>query len=198
MSVGRRGTKVNFQWTGSNTNPNGNEGQGRAGSDRSNMVQINSRVLNVPRFYSSSDSDRLFQSREEATRYATVSSCTGNGPCNIQETLDDSPAYFTGGLKQFNEEKTYYYMSTRNNNFSNRSEKVPRPLPPSPPHFFFFDHCVQQASKLEEKKKASPHLTLVFLLRRARSPSPAAGATLRSRRCKTPSTSLFLSFPQTL
>ena len=27
-----------YRWTGSNTNPNNNDGQGRAGTDRSNMV----------------------------------------------------------------------------------------------------------------------------------------------------------------
>jgi len=32
------GDSVHFQWTGSNTNPNNNAGQGRAGSDRSNIV----------------------------------------------------------------------------------------------------------------------------------------------------------------
>ena len=29
------------RWTGSNTNPNNNDGQGQAGSDRSNMVLLN-------------------------------------------------------------------------------------------------------------------------------------------------------------
>ena len=29
---------MNFRWTGSNTNPNNNDGQGRQGTDRSNVV----------------------------------------------------------------------------------------------------------------------------------------------------------------
>lgn len=31
---------ISARWTGSNTNPNNNDGQGRAGTDRSNMVQL--------------------------------------------------------------------------------------------------------------------------------------------------------------
>ena len=34
------GDYVHIQWTGSNTNPNNNDGQGRAGSDRSNIVLL--------------------------------------------------------------------------------------------------------------------------------------------------------------
>ena len=119
-----RNTYINFQWTGSNTNPNGNDGQGRAGTDRTNMVQITDPVLNVPRFYSGDDSDRLFGDSNEAIRYATSGLCRADdGNCEIQETLDNAPAYFNGGLKQFTQSKTYYFMGTRNNNFSNRSEK---------------------------------------------------------------------------
>lgn len=32
------------RWTGSNTNPNNNDGQGRAGTDRSNMVLLREQV----------------------------------------------------------------------------------------------------------------------------------------------------------
>lgn len=32
------------RWTGSNTNPNNNDGQGKAGSDRSNMVLLEEQV----------------------------------------------------------------------------------------------------------------------------------------------------------
>lgn len=31
-----------FRWTGSNTNPNNNDGQGKAGTDRSNVLLLNS------------------------------------------------------------------------------------------------------------------------------------------------------------
>ena len=34
-----QGTLLHFQWTGSDANNNGNAGNGRAGTDRSNLVQ---------------------------------------------------------------------------------------------------------------------------------------------------------------
>jgi len=37
-------TYVHFQWTGSDNNPNNNDGQGRAGTDRSNVVLIEKAV----------------------------------------------------------------------------------------------------------------------------------------------------------
>ena len=36
----RDGDCIHFQWTGSNTNPNNNDGQGKAGTDRSNVVML--------------------------------------------------------------------------------------------------------------------------------------------------------------
>ena len=38
----RQGTLLHFQWTGSDANNNGNAGNGRAGTDRSNLVQVRS------------------------------------------------------------------------------------------------------------------------------------------------------------
>ena len=38
--------------------------------------------------------------------------------------LNRAPAYFDGGVQRAPAVGTYRYMSTRNNNFSNRSQKV--------------------------------------------------------------------------
>ncbi len=35
---------INTRWTGSNTNPNNNDGQGQAGTDRSNLVLLREQV----------------------------------------------------------------------------------------------------------------------------------------------------------
>jgi hypothetical protein len=43
-----QGTFLHFQWTGSDANNNGNAGNGRAGTDRSNLVQIKDRSGNKP------------------------------------------------------------------------------------------------------------------------------------------------------
>jgi len=42
------GDLVHFQWTGSNNNPNGNDGEGTAGTDRSNVIQIADASVNYP------------------------------------------------------------------------------------------------------------------------------------------------------
>merc|ERR1711868_95427 len=39
---------VHFQWTGSNSNPNGNDGEGKAGSDRNNIVTVDAINWNIP------------------------------------------------------------------------------------------------------------------------------------------------------
>jgi hypothetical protein len=39
---------VHVQWTGSNSNPQGNDGQGVAGSDRNNFVQAGDGLVNYP------------------------------------------------------------------------------------------------------------------------------------------------------
>ena len=36
---------IHIQWTGSNTNPNNNDGQGTRGSDRSNILLLNPKVI---------------------------------------------------------------------------------------------------------------------------------------------------------
>merc|ERR1712014_536714 len=41
----QQGSYLHFGWTGSNTNPNNNDGQGKQGTDRSNIVP-----LRVPRY----------------------------------------------------------------------------------------------------------------------------------------------------
>jgi hypothetical protein len=40
------GDYVHFQWTGSNNNPQNNDGQGTAGTDRSNIVELRPAVYN--------------------------------------------------------------------------------------------------------------------------------------------------------
>jgi hypothetical protein len=42
---------------------------------------------------------------------------------NCAKLNDPKRAYFDGGVVQMKQAGTYYYMSSRNNNFSNRSQK---------------------------------------------------------------------------
>jgi len=59
----RAGDCIHFAWTGSNTNPNNNDGQGKQGTDRSNMV-----VLRIDQYnksaYSNFEWDMTFETGE--------------------------------------------------------------------------------------------------------------------------------------
>lgn len=129
------GSCVHFQWTGSNTNPNNNAGQGRQGSDRSNAVLMGTRQRDwkdergrqeVNGLWGSSypadlSSDFLGMSDALKQKMAILEPHFGG---ELSE-LDDAGVYFDSGLIPCKAESlgVYHYMSTRNNNFSNRSQK---------------------------------------------------------------------------
>jgi len=107
------GTCYHFQWCGSNTHNNGapggdgqtgDDGEGRGGSDRSNLVQM-------------AGMDQSYPVPYDTMRYE-------------DELLNNVSASFRAGLicclrddLSADEEKTFAFLSTRNNNFSNRSQK---------------------------------------------------------------------------
>ena len=101
---------VHWQWTGSNNNPN-NDGEGKARTDRSNVAQIKNLADNYPM---RPEDVTMFDSVAEVQEFATLG--------GTDKKLDDVDPYFNGGLKQMSR-GTYFYMCTRNNNFSNRSQK---------------------------------------------------------------------------
>ncbi|XP_074661734.1 protein DD3-3-like [Tubulanus polymorphus] len=129
------GEYVHFQWTGSNTNPNNNDGQGLAGTDRSNVV------LQRVQAYPEGDAGRkantfghwgrsypahldnatfLDMTRKEQTKLAFLKDHQFGGELS---ELDDAGTYFDLGPKKVTSTGTSYFMCTRNNNFSNRSQK---------------------------------------------------------------------------
>jgi len=134
---------VHFQWTGCDTNPQGNAGEGTAGTDRSNIVQISSMSVNVPASSSwlNTGTNALFPSTTLRTHmsYLDQTNCLSytdlqnkHGAANTNDIDTDvqncmkmnaASEYFDGGLVQMNSTGTYYYMSSRNNNFTNRSQK---------------------------------------------------------------------------
>jgi hypothetical protein len=136
----RKGDYVHFQWTGSNTNPNNNAGQGRQGSDRHNVVPL--RVANYKEMGLPGDDEEfptmghwgnsyparidqvpfLGLSREDMQHLAILDTPGGQFGGELSE-LDDAGTYFDLGLKQCSIEGIYHYLCTRNNNFSNRSQK---------------------------------------------------------------------------
>jgi len=106
---------IHLQWTG-NDNSDG-EGTGNSG-DRNNFVQIASLGVNYPlnaslvTYVDPSNPDFLDTIRRNAL--------AAKG--NYDPELNNASPYFDAGLLKF-KHGIYYYMSTRNNNFSNRSQK---------------------------------------------------------------------------
>jgi hypothetical protein len=133
----RVGDYVHFQWTGSNTEPN-DAGNGQDQTDRSNIVQISALNLNYPAtqdWLNSNtkmfDSDDLANSMahldqtncETAEQIAATGTTDDQNPANCNYLNAASP-YWDGGLIKMNNTGTFYYMSTRNNDFTNRGQKA--------------------------------------------------------------------------
>jgi len=148
---------VHFQWTGCDTNPAGNDGEGLTQTDRSNFVLLNpstqgNQRQNYPQPFDQvpiwGDTDS--QTSQELTfqmayinqfnnvqcaaqtdtncclTYAQLQSVGGDTTQNTQNCFILNAAganYFDGGLVPMRAAGTFNYMSTRNNNFTNRSQK---------------------------------------------------------------------------
>jgi hypothetical protein len=127
------GECVHIQWTGSNTNPNNNAGQGKQGTDRSNMVLLANPVY----FEEGQDQDsytgqfgRSFPTDIRATSFLGLSDEDEQKLALLEphfggelSELDDAGTYFDLGARKVSVTGIYHYLCTRNNNFSNRSQK---------------------------------------------------------------------------
>ncbi|XP_014664364.1 PREDICTED: protein DD3-3-like [Priapulus caudatus] len=137
INTAQFGRTFQDRWTGSNTNPDNNDGQGRAGSDRSNVVLQETRAYvegsgapykGFPEYghWGRSYPRRLGNvtllglTREDLTTLAILDTHQYGGEMS---ELDDAGTYFDLGPRKVTETGVFHYMSTRNNNFSNRSQK---------------------------------------------------------------------------
>jgi hypothetical protein len=134
---------IHFQWTGCDTNPAGNAGEGTDQTDRSNIVQIEGFSEHYPASDEWLEENKpLFESKELRMRMAMLDQVDcrtyeqlledNNGDNNQAEQdeqncmkLNAAPQYFDGGLVKMNttNDDGYFYMSSRNNNFTNRDQK---------------------------------------------------------------------------
>jgi len=126
----------------------GDAGEGKGGSDRHNFLEMQSSELNFPVPFSNSTFWDMVESvsypkataKDLAIAYATSgyycgyqkyqgSTCpTGhfvktNTRNQMSKTLDNAGASFFGHVLKFKKSGTCIYMCTRNNNFTNRSQK---------------------------------------------------------------------------
>ena len=129
---------VHFQWVGSDFNPLGNDGEGRAGTDRTNLVDItiydgykhtqNNTFIPIDLINSFVYLNQLTEncySYDELIKQNKIVNTQDLKNCAL---LNNATIYFNSRLFKIilgknNTNKTYYYMSTRNNNFSNRNQK---------------------------------------------------------------------------
>eukprot|EP00005_Dracoamoeba_jomungandri_P003213 CAMPEP_0174251062 /NCGR_PEP_ID=MMETSP0439-20130205/1016_1 /TAXON_ID=0 /ORGANISM="Stereomyxa ramosa, Strain Chinc5" /LENGTH=564 /DNA_ID=CAMNT_0015331291 /DNA_START=96 /DNA_END=1790 /DNA_ORIENTATION=+ len=132
----RLGDYVHFQWTGSDNNPAGNDGEGTRQTDRSNLVEFGTLDLNYPfkksqsSFFDSSQAMRFAHlDQKDCLTLDELKAKNGNNQNNIEQDvqncakLNAADRYFDGGIKKIDKTGSFYFMSTRNNNFSNRSQK---------------------------------------------------------------------------
>lgn len=133
------GDCIHFQWTGSNTNPNNNAGQGRQGTDRTNLVvqrqgqydeaqgvmspsQYGQWGANFP-VRDLADPETALLGWDAATIQNLAIQDLVNGLGGEVSELDDRGPYFDNKPKVVNKEGVWHVVSTRQNNFSNRSCK---------------------------------------------------------------------------
>jgi len=125
----QQGDYIHFQWTGADTNPAGNDGEGTAQTDRSNIAQMTDMSMNYP---DDNPADPMFDDPADQARMAFIDQedCLplqdSDNEQDVRNCLKLNAArspYFDGGIHKMNRTGEYAYMCTRNNNFSNRSQK---------------------------------------------------------------------------
>ncbi|RNA14329.1 DD3-3-like [Brachionus plicatilis] len=135
---------IHIQWTGSNKNPLNNDGQGLPGTDRSNIVLLTNKFgikflksfgSENPSFYAplTIDGDyrvnyplKLDQNgfmRIDEQDLIKLAFLRDNQIGGSMDELDDAGTYFDFGTRKVTSSGVFHYMSTRNNNFSNRDQK---------------------------------------------------------------------------
>lgn len=129
---------IHFQWLGSDYNPAGNDGEGRAGTDRSNVVVIDTKKDNMP----SDDSTEILteetlkilaslgQPIEDSEKCYTFEQLVSGNKRNDQQSLKNcallnrAEPYFNFPPIKPSSSGKVKAMSSRNNNFSNRGQKL--------------------------------------------------------------------------
>eukprot|EP00761_Pharyngomonas_kirbyi_P011258 gb/GECH01011283.1/.p1 GENE.gb/GECH01011283.1/~~gb/GECH01011283.1/.p1 ORF type:complete len:609 (+),score=103.29 gb/GECH01011283.1/:1-1827(+) len=115
------GDLVHFQWVGSNRYPNNYAGQGNQANDRNNVMEFKSLNHNYP---------KPIKEWSLITDEANIKSIATSGEGDNADTQlnNASPSYDAyeafGGKFVSPKAGTYYYGSTRNSDFTNRSQKA--------------------------------------------------------------------------
>jgi len=133
------GEWVHMQWTGSNTNPQNNAGEGLAGTDRSNIVPLREKTWNDGQlstspltkgsfadYYPGRIDNTTWQflglSQSDLVQLGFLTPPGGGQFGGHMDQLDDAGTYFDLGPRKITAQGIYHYLCTRNNNFSNRNQ----------------------------------------------------------------------------
>ena len=140
-----RADYIHFQWTGSDHNAANQAGEGLDKTDRSNLVPLNPKAQTARANYPDKlENVKLFTTQfayklawldqpnvcttandQSGTCCRPDSEIANNGQdpnnCNV---LNLASALFNGGAVRPKATGTFYFMSSRNNNFTNRSQKM--------------------------------------------------------------------------
>jgi hypothetical protein len=147
----KKGEYVHYQWTGCNYNPAGNAGNGRNRLDRSNMCQIQNWNDNFPLTLEEQDmfddydtaalacllNQTYCLTEDDTNGDQDVRNCAklngviqprfyddfGTFPNGDPDDELENSGYFNIGALRQNRTGTFLYMSTRNHDFTNRSQK---------------------------------------------------------------------------
>lgn len=98
--VVRKGERVHLQWTGSDANNNGNDGEGRRMTDRSNLVEMLTENRNVPKemgeysFFVKADGTPDVALVERLTYLGQVSACLGSDSGTQGRSQERAPGDF--------------------------------------------------------------------------------------------------------
>lgn len=136
------GDLVHFQWCLTDYNDNGNAGEGRQGTDRVNVVPIGSYDKNLP--FSLNMTETIFAPEDlkvlawlnqqpencfSTTQMLTTERNNGNNPrsCHFLNGPRDEnglPTAYFSYIAKVIRTGAFQFMSSRNNNFTNRSQKA--------------------------------------------------------------------------
>nr|XP_058959382.1 protein DD3-3-like [Pocillopora verrucosa] len=112
-----------FAWSGSNDNPD-NEGQGKKRSDRTNVCWVKEGCQSLkPKACASLPLEVVEQADKFSADKLNLhlnTGCYSGNPNKLNVQLDNAPASCNPPCFRITKSGTYCYMSTRNNNFSNR------------------------------------------------------------------------------
>lgn len=128
------GDVLHIQWTGADSNDQNNNGQGRTGTDRNNLVIVPSYGKNIPVNFNPIDKSQtpvhfinnvtLIESLAFLNQQncdPTTADTNSDTSCKL---LNAAPGYMNFGLVSLQNIGSWTYSSTRNNRFSNREQKA--------------------------------------------------------------------------